>query len=79
APPAGVRPATAPAAAPRAPAPPTAPSLAPPVPLRVTDLLRETTIGRIRFTLAAQAATLDGALEEAMAGEPEPAASDEAR
>ncbi|MFC0384758.1 peptidoglycan D,D-transpeptidase FtsI family protein [Muricoccus vinaceus] len=55
----------APASAPRPAAPPAVPSLAPPVPLRVTEVLREQAVSRIRFTMAAQAATLDQAGDEA--------------
>ena len=57
------RPATTPALAPRPAAPqpvPSTPTLPPPVPLRVTELeqMREQSVGRIRFSMAAQAATL---------------------
>ncbi|SHK08763.1 cell division protein FtsI (penicillin-binding protein 3) [Roseomonas rosea] len=57
------RPATTPAIAPRPATPqpvPSTPTLAPPVPLRVTELdqMREQSVSRIRFSMAAQAATL---------------------
>ncbi|WP_052401242.1 peptidoglycan D,D-transpeptidase FtsI family protein [Muricoccus aerilatus] len=64
APAATARPAPTPAVSPRPATPqptPTTPALAPPVPMRVTELLREQTVSRIRFTMAAQAATLDAA------------------
>ncbi|WP_338661868.1 penicillin-binding protein 2 [Pararoseomonas sp. SCSIO 73927] len=59
------RPMTTPAIAPRPAVPqpvPSSPTLAPPVPLRVTELdaMREQGVSRIRFTMAAQAATLTG-------------------
>ncbi|MCR0984433.1 hypothetical protein NRP21_20455, partial [Roseomonas pecuniae] len=62
------RPVTTPAMAPRPAAPqpvPSTPTLAPPVPLRVTELetMRAQGVSRIRFTMAAQAATLTGSDE----------------
>jgi cell division protein FtsI (penicillin-binding protein 3) len=69
------RPATTPAMAPRQAAPPmspTTPVLAPPVPLRVTEVMQEQAVSRIRFSMAAQAATLDPPL-------PSPMPSHEAR
>ncbi|WP_458093407.1 penicillin-binding transpeptidase domain-containing protein [Roseomonas sp. WA12] len=63
------RPVTTPAISPRQATPqpvPSTPTLAPPVPLRVTeaDVMRDQAVSRIRFSMAAQAATLprpDGA------------------
>nr|WP_245215733.1 penicillin-binding protein 2 [Pararoseomonas baculiformis] len=57
------RPATTPAVAPRPATPqpvPSTPTLAPPVPLRVTEteMMRGQAVSRIRFSMAAQAATL---------------------
>jgi cell division protein FtsI (penicillin-binding protein 3) len=70
------RPATTPAIAPRPATPqpvPSTPTLAPPVPLRVTELdqMREQSVSRIRFSMAAQAATLTRAAEAATLTRPE--------
>lgn len=61
--PAGTTPAVAPRPATPAPVPST-PTIPPPVPLRVTelDVMREGAVSRIRFSIAAQAATISAAI-----------------